>query len=74
VQARDGWPTPRPLRVVVTPMPRSLQMQGNQSKRSAVRGMLIRRVVLERDTKADAVIQDPAVLDRQVLTHDLSHT
>lgn len=59
---------PEWLRVLVTGVPRSLQVQGTQSEHSALRGLLIRRVVLERDSQADAVIHDPTVLDRQVLT------
>src|ERR1019366_3349484 len=34
-------------------------------------GSLLARVVLERDPETDAVIEDPAILDRQVLPHDL---
>ena len=34
---------------------------------------LLAPVVLERDTEPDAKIHDGAVLDRQVLAHDLGH-
>jgi hypothetical protein len=43
------------------------------SERAAVAASLLAPVVLERDTEPDAKIHDGAVLDRQVLAHDLGH-